>query len=181
MNQNETLHNIEITIRELVPEDAAALLQLQLALDHESSYMMLEPGERQSDANRTRETISGFASDPYGRSILLGAEAGGELAGYVSARGGNANRNRHSAYLVLGVRNDFQGRGIGGALLRRLETWAAEAGLVRLELTVMTHNERAVSLYRKHGFDIEGTKLRSLRVDGNWVNEYYMGKIIADT
>ncbi|MNW12412.1 putative acetyltransferase YhhY [compost metagenome] len=66
-------------------------------------------------------------------------------------------------------------------MLRRLDLWAAEAGLVRLELTVMTHNERAVGLYRKHGFDIEGTKLRSLRVDGNWVNEYYMGKIIADT
>jgi Acetyltransferases, including N-acetylases of ribosomal proteins len=48
--------------------------------------------------------------------------------------------------------------------------------LTRLELTVMVHNERAIALYKKMGFEIEGTKKRSMRIDGQYVDEYYMAK-----
>lgn len=50
-------------------------------------------------------------------------------------------------------------------------------GIVRLELSVMTHNQAALALYIKNGFEIEGTKRKSLIIDGEWVDEYYMSKI----
>jgi RimJ/RimL family protein N-acetyltransferase len=59
-----------------------------------------------------------------------------------------------------------------------LEKWAAERQLYRLELTVMTHNERAIRLYRRLGFEIEGTKRDSLWVDGSYVDEYCMSKLL---
>lgn len=37
---------MNVTLRELIPKDAAALLCLQHRLDQETSYMMLAPGER---------------------------------------------------------------------------------------------------------------------------------------
>jgi RimJ/RimL family protein N-acetyltransferase len=40
----------------------------------------------------------------------------------------------------------------------------------------MVHNERAIALYKKMGFEIEGTKKRSMRIDGQYVDEYYMAK-----
>ncbi|MEK4237423.1 MULTISPECIES: hypothetical protein [unclassified Paenibacillus] len=42
----------------------------------------------------------------------------------------------------------------------------------------MTHNELAMSLYIKNGFEIEGTKRKSLVIDGQWIDEYYMSKIL---
>jgi RimJ/RimL family protein N-acetyltransferase len=48
----------------------------------------------------------------------------------------------------------------------------------RLELSVMTHNERGIALYKKMGFEIEGTKRASIYVNGNYVDEYLMSKII---
>jgi RimJ/RimL family protein N-acetyltransferase len=42
----------------------------------------------------------------------------------------------------------------------------------------MTHNEPAVALYIKNGLEIEGTKRKSLVIDGQWVDEYYMSKIL---
>ena len=39
-------------------------------------------------------------------------------------------------------------------------------------------NERALDLYKKMGFKIEGLKEKSMIVDGKYVDEYYMGKII---
>ena len=44
----------------------------------------------------------------------------------------------------------------------------------------MVHNERAIRLYKKMGFEIEGTKKHSLFVNGQYVDEYYMAKILQD-
>ena len=66
----------------------------------------------------------------------------------------------------------------GTAFFRRLEDWAAENGVTRLELTVECENTQAVSLYEKMGFRIEGTRPKSMKVSGRFVDEYYMGRIL---
>ncbi len=48
----------------------------------------------------------------------------------------------------------------------------------RLELTVRCDNTSAIALYQKQGFTIEGTKYRSLLVEGEYVDEYYMGLLL---
>ena len=50
--------------------------------------------------------------------------------------------------------------------------------LHRLELTVMIHNAPAIALYQKFGFQIEGTKRASLKVDGTYVDEYVMSLLL---
>jgi len=42
----------------------------------------------------------------------------------------------------------------------------------------MTHNQAGVALYKKYGFEIEGTKKSSVFVNGVYVDEYYMAKIL---
>jgi len=165
-----------VTLRKLIPEDASELLMLQHKLDEESAFMLLEPDERKTGLAQVREMIVSFAES--GSSILIGAEAEGMLVGYLSLRGGGVRRNRHNAYVVIGILNDYQGIGIGSGLFQEMNGWAAANQIIRLELTVMTHNERALALYTKFGFAIEGIKVKSLKVDGQYVDEYYMGKII---
>lgn len=53
-----------------------------------------------------------------------------------------------------------------------------ENRIVRLELTVLCTNKIALNLYKKSGFEIEGTKRKSMYIDGEYVDEYYMSKII---
>jgi RimJ/RimL family protein N-acetyltransferase len=165
-----------ITLRRLIPEDAGDLLRLQHQLDQESSFMLLEPDERRSTLEQIMEMIEGVTVS--GTSVLIGAEAECGLVGYVSVRGGTVRRNKHSAYIVIGILQQYQGLGIGTGLFREVDSWAEDHGITRLELTVMTHNDKAIALYRKSGYIIEGTKQRSLHVDGQWVDEYYMSKLI---
>lgn len=165
-----------VTLKVLIPEDAEELLRLQHQLDQESKFMLLEPDERQSSLNQVKEMIESFAL--ANTSILIGAEVDNHLIGFMSVRGGNVRRNRHSAYIVIGVLRQHQGQGIGTGLFKELDVWAKNTEIVRLELTVMTHNELAMSLYIKNGFEIEGTKRKSLVIDGQWVDEYYMSKIL---
>lgn len=56
--------------------------------------------------------------------------------------------------------------------------WAKKSQLHRLELTVIEHNEQAVHLYKKMGFEVEGVKRNSLLIDGQYVNELYMAKLL---
>ncbi|WP_318245821.1 GNAT family N-acetyltransferase [Bacillus tianshenii] len=111
-------------------------------------------------------------------SNFLVAVDGEELIGYLMAIGSTTQRTAHSVYLVVGVSETARGKGVGTELFRKMEEWAKNRNLHRLELTVMIHNEAAINLYKKMGFEIEGVKKHSLFVDGTFVDELYMGKLL---
>jgi putative acetyltransferase len=48
--------------------------------------------------------------------------------------------------------------------------------LTRLELTVFVDNERAVALYKKHGFEIEGELVDYAYRNGRYVTAYTMAR-----
>ena len=84
------------------------------------------------------------------------------------------------ATLVIGVDTAAAGRGVGRDLLAAAECEASDRGLSRLELTVMTDNLRALGLYLRGGFRVEGLRHRALVRDGTAVDEYYMAKLLPD-
>jgi RimJ/RimL family protein N-acetyltransferase len=165
-----------VTIREIREDDAAGFLAMLTQLDQESRFMLLEPGERQTTADQQCERIRQTLGQP--NSIVLVAECDGRIIGHVAALGEPYCRSRHTAHVVIGILRAFSGLGLGTRLLETLEQWAKEHGIHRLELTVMTHNERAIWLYSKMGYQIEGVQKDSLRVDGQYVDEYRMAKVL---
>jgi len=112
-----------------------------------------------------------------GNSTIFVAEENSEFIGYLIVMGGQAIRNRHTAYLVIGIKAEYRGLGVGSKLFECLEEWAKEKQIHRLELTVVTLNVAGIRLYQKMGFEIEGTKRSSLCIDGTYVDEYYMSKL----
>ena len=156
-------------------QDAADLLKLQLQLDKESSFMLYEYGERSNQIQAVKNMIEHYYDTG---SLIAAAKARKDLAGFISAKRGQCNRNNHTAYVVIGVLSKYQGQGIGSSLMEHLLVWAKSNKITRLELTVMTHNSVAIALYKKYGFLQEGIKQRSLFVDGSYVDEYYMAKLM---
>ncbi|MGE4051090.1 MAG: GNAT family N-acetyltransferase, partial [Piscinibacter sp.] len=51
------------------------------------------------------------------------------------------------------------------------------AGALRLELTVFTDNAPAIALYRKFGFEIEGTHRAYALRDGRYDDVYAMARL----
>jgi RimJ/RimL family protein N-acetyltransferase len=167
-----------VRIRKITPDDAEAFLRLCHRLDQETHFMLLEPDERTLTPDEQRQALERLAAS--GREMIFVAEdeQSGELVGYLAIRGGTFRREQHRASLVVGVVQAFSGQGIGSRLFQEMERWAPQRGLHRLELTVMVHNQRALALYRKQGFLIEGTRRHALFVDGQYVDEYYMAKLL---
>ena len=93
----------------------------------------------------------------------------------------NLPRRRHVGQLGMAVRDDWQGRGAGSALLRAAVDFADQwLNLSRLELDVYTDNQPAIALYKKFGFVIEGTHHRFAYRDGGYVDAYMMARLRAD-
>jgi len=105
-------------------------------------------------------------------AVLSGAVVGS--AALVRAGG----RRSHVASLAIAVHDDFQGRGIGTALLAALiDTADNWLNLKRLELSVYTDNAAAIRLYRKFGFADEGIHRADAFRDGAFVDSLSMGRV----
>ncbi|MFC7321523.1 GNAT family N-acetyltransferase [Halobacillus campisalis] len=163
-------------VREIKATDAKEFSVLTKQVEGSSYYMLWEPEERILTPENQFNMIRSVQEKE--NSTILLAENRGELVGYLLAFGGNAKRNNHSAYIVIGILSEYRGQGIGAELFRKLEEWAADHNMHRLELTTVTKNEAGLSLYKKMGFEIEGTKRHSLLIDGKWLDEYYMAKLL---
>lgn len=163
-----------IRIRDARPEDAEELMALTCAL--ESQFPLLyEPGERSPDPEPLRQRIESFSARANCRYLL--AELEGEMVGWLWAEGGVPRRKAKSVYLVVAMKSEAQGRGIGSRLFGELTAWASAQHLSRVELIVLTDNAPAIALYRKFGFEIEGELRNFIELDGAPCNAYMMAAI----
>lgn len=91
-------------------------------------------------------------------------------------------RRRHVGQVGMAVRDDWQGKGAGTALMQAMVDLADKwLNLSRLELEVYTDNEPAVHLYKKFGFIVEGTHRQFAYRDGQFVDVYAMARLRENT
>ncbi len=87
-------------------------------------------------------------------------------------------RRHHVGDIGIAVHDDFHGHGIGSTLVAALidaaDNWL---GLKRLELAVYVDNESAIRLYKKFGFEVEGTRRKDVFRDGQYVDSFAMARL----
>jgi len=88
-------------------------------------------------------------------------------------------RCSHVGDVGVGVHDDFHRRGIGTALVAAVveaaDCWLA---IKRLQLTVYADNGAAIRLYRKFGFEVEGTFKTFAFRNGTYVDALAMARIV---
>ena len=111
----------------------------------------------------------------------LVATVSGELVGNLGLTRLTRPRRAHVGEIGMAVRDDWQGKGVGSALMQAAldlaDNWL---DLRRLELNVYADNERAIALYRTFGFEVEGTHRAYALRDGTYVDSLCMARLIED-
>jgi len=161
----------DILIRRATADDAAALVRLFSA--PRAMWGTLQVPYTSEEARRRR-----LADAPEGTYPLV-AEVDGEVVGQLTLHSNPTRpRRAHAGALGMAVRDDWHGRGVGTALMAACldlaDNWL---NLTRVELEVYTDNEPALRLYKKFGFEIEGTMRRYAYRDGQWVDAYFMARL----
>ena len=171
-----------VHVRPIAMADAQAYVDLLAWLDGESFYPVVNLIERSLDATDWRRTI-GDLLERRERIILVAEEtdeATGISRGLVGFLGTTPDwfGDDEGLRIVIGIREAYTGQGIGTRLFTALEAWARQAGVRRLHLTVETDNARALALYHKMGFQIEGQVRNALQIQGRWFDDYIMAKSV---
>jgi putative acetyltransferase len=118
--------------------------------------------------------------DSPGRGdLMLVAERDGQVVGNAGLHpAGTALRRRHAMGLGMAVAPAHQRTGVGSALMRALldaaDNWL---GVLRIELTAYVDNDGAIALYRKFGFEVEGTHRAFALRAGKYVDVLAMARL----
>ena len=121
-----------------------------------------------------QEWLAGERDD----NVSIVACVRGEVVGHLALSIYMNPRTRHAGHFGIAVRDDWQGKGIGSELMKACVDLADNwLGLARLDLRVYVDNEPAVSLYKKFGFEIEGTHKQFAFRDGEYVDAHVMARL----
>lgn len=87
----------------------------------------------------------------------------------------------HVGHLGMGLIQAYRSRKIGTELMDRALRDSFRKGLQRVELDVMASNQKAIGLYQKFGFQIEGTKRKARFLDGSYEDIITMGLLTEES
>ena len=160
-----------ITIRRAVVSDAEAI-QATFATPKAMAGTLQLPFPT---VEMWRKRLADVPADDF----LLVAEVAGEVVGNLGLHlASKSPRRRHAGGIGMSVRDDWQGRGVGAALMAAAVDLADNwLNYTRLELTVYTDNAAALALYRRFGFGIEGTLKSYAFRGGRFIDAYTMARI----
>ena len=122
-----------------------------------------------------RQRLSNIPDGTYYLVAVVDRKVVGQLGLYTFP---NTPRRKHAGTFGMGVHDNWQGKGVGTALLRAyVDTADNWLNLRRLELEVYIDNEAAIRLYERFGFEHEGTLREHAFRDGKYVDSYLMARL----
>jgi putative acetyltransferase len=160
-----------LQIRRAEPDDYTAIYEMFSSPKVFAGTLQLPYPSREQWRQRLAESVEG--------RYKLVAVVGDRVVGMISVETfPNRPRRRHVGAIGMSVHDEWQGKGVGTALMRAgldlADNWL---NLTRIELEVYTDNEPAIRLYERHGFEHEGTLRQHAFRNGRYVDSYMMARL----
>ena len=168
------MQNDPITIRRASTKDAAAIAAIMGDPEVLPNLMQVPYTSEEIWQQRLADN-----NTPGKTDVHLVAERGGEVLGSAGLHPASpALRRRHCVMLGISVAAHAQGQGVGTALMQALCDYADQWGqILRIELTVFSDNARAVALYKRFGFEHEGTHRGFALRAGAYADSFSMARL----
>ena len=106
------------------------------------------------------------------------AKDNNKLVGFIGITRMGLSKAKHIANFAMGVLNAYKRQHIATRLFEVAEKWLKEKGVYRFEMTVISENAPAVALYKKVGFKKEGLREKSIFMNNQYYDEFYMSKFL---
>ncbi|RDH42611.1 GNAT family N-acetyltransferase [Zooshikella ganghwensis] len=161
---------MEITIRHSEANDINAIKKIYEQLSCFTGTLQLPFPSEQLWEKRLTQLDNGVYS--------LVAEVEGKIIGQLGLTVNPSPRRKHVASIGMAVSEEFQNKGAGSALLNAaIELSTKWLAIKCIELEVYTDNEPAIKLYKKLGFNIEGTAKAFAYKNGEYADVFLMARV----
>ncbi|WP_226529383.1 GNAT family N-acetyltransferase [Metabacillus niabensis] len=167
--------DVKYIIRSAEEKDAKCLSDVRVKIDGETENMDREKGEAFIDKVGFIQVIKEDTASE--KNLFLIAEINGEIVGFSRCEGNTLKRTSHKVEFGVCVLKDYWGNGIGQNLLKESIFWADSNDIKKINLSVLETNQKAIKLYEKYGFTVEGIlKNDKILSDGNYYHTVLMGR-----
>lgn len=169
------VQGVSYIIRSAMIQDAMNLSEIRLRMDGETENLDREKGEAFISTSGFEQLIK--ADTEHAKNLFLVAVVHDKVVGFSRCEGHVLRRFAHKVEFGVCVLKDFWGYGIGTNFLKESISWADSNGIQKMSLQVLETNNKAIELYKKHGFEIEGLlKNDKILSDGQYYNTIIMGR-----
>ncbi|MFH1170581.1 MAG: GNAT family N-acetyltransferase [Candidatus Vogelbacteria bacterium] len=169
------MNDSSISIEPLKWRQIMKFLVLRQKIESETDHLALDGADRKSES--ALFAIGRMFANRKWLAILV-AKDGNELIGYISIFFARFRKMKANAYLVLSVRLNHRGQGIGTKLMLEAERVAKGRGIRRLELEVFAKNIRAHKLFKRLGYEEEGRKRQVAQIQDSFDDLILMAKFL---
>jgi RimJ/RimL family protein N-acetyltransferase len=165
-------------IRWVEERDAEEIVDMSVAMGGESDNLTFGSDDFYFTIDQQRIFISNIRHREG--CLYVAALCDGKIAGTLSFIASPRRRVMHRGEMGIGILKDYWGIGIGSCLMEYFLKWAkSDETIKKVDLQVREDNTRAINLYIKYGFKIEGRISLGMCVDDEYYDLYCMGKIIG--
>lgn len=124
----------------------------------------------------TYETVEDYEKQyTEGSQLVAVAEENQQIAGFLGFHTPSSLAPHQKTWSIdVGVHPHAEGKGVGSALLTAIKALAAEQGIHKLSLRVLSTNPAAIHLYQKNGFEVEGRLKDEFLIEGKFIDDLFM-------
>jgi RimJ/RimL family protein N-acetyltransferase len=158
----------EILLRPVEEKDAEDIIRHVETIVKAGRYLQKEePHSLQEEVQFINEVKSKG-------NMYTAVERSGKVVGIARVLKGELQMKKHTGIFRTWIHPDSQGLGIGKEVMKYTLSWGQSNNLHKLWLTVFSGNEKAVKVYEKVGFIIEGIQKNQVIIDGQFEDEIFM-------
>ena len=163
-----------IIYRRAKETDAKQIVDFYNYVGGETTFLSFEKDEYPLNVEAQINSIRALENNKT--NIMLLALDGEEIAGIATINSTHKIKGRHTGEFGIVIAKKYQGKGIGTELMNQLIEWAKNNGITKkISLITRADNIKAVSLYMKFGFVVEGCIKNQALIDGVYYDAYMMG------
>jgi ribosomal protein S18 acetylase RimI-like enzyme len=163
-----------VSIYPLSWRKAGAFARLRTAIERESKHLAVGSGERKETGLYV--LLRMFVNRGRMHTLVAGDED--ELVGFISILFPRYRKLKGNGYMNVSVQGSHRNRGIGTRLIREAEQLAKAKGARRLELEVFAKNKKAIALYERLGYTVEGCRKDAVDDGGSFDDIIFMAKFL---
>jgi len=164
----------EITIREATKEDAQLMIDFYNVVGGETDFLSFGKNEFIKDLTEYQKFLDDTKKEV--NSIILLEEIDNKIIGISSINSSAKTRYKHVGEFGIVISQQYCGLGLGRKIIDYLIEWANSNGITKkISLVTSENNYRAIELYKKTGFEVEGILKKHNYINGVYCNTIMMG------
>ena len=167
----------EVIISQATKEDAELMIDFYNVVGGETDFLSF--GKNQFIKNLIE--YEGFleTTKEEANSIILIAKIDDKIIGIASINSSSKDRFKHVGEFGIVIVKQYCGLGLGKKIMDYLVEWSKSNGITKkISLVTNENNYRAIDLYKKVGFEVEGILKKDNYVNGIYSNSIMMGLIL---